>query len=46
VPKKLKEVRVPRKCNILIIINNKYISSCKMDKENSYREILFHKRGG
>jgi hypothetical protein len=25
VPKQLKEASVPRKCNVLIIINNKYI---------------------
>jgi hypothetical protein len=37
VPKQFKEANVPRKCNVLIIINNKYIIGYYMDKEKSYR---------
>jgi hypothetical protein len=39
VPKQLKEVGVPRKCNTLIIINNKIHHWLQDNKDKSYRGI-------
>ena len=44
-PKKIKEASVPKKCNVLIIINNKYITCFYTNKDKLYGAMIPQERG-